>query len=516
MGHVESTTTVRLAERGAVPSASSLPIRRRDPRSSFLRISLVIVALSLFFVVTYLGGIYRTSFNALCIAMLIYTIVVIIQREEDLRSNPLHPLSYVFVGLLVHYGLRAVLLEGQRLAIPFRGAALEHLSEGCILTTTAVVLYYWGYRYSGVARLGRRIPLFGFPGETDRPYRLLWRGYVLYLLGAMASLNLVSHGVYGVQGILDPVFLRYKIVLDELSQFSTLAYVAVAALALTRRVSPLWLAPLAAIHVYLGLLHGQGSAIFMAGVLAVIVFSYYVRTVPWPVVAVAMVLILLVLGPLAEMWKYGYRAELRRGEPGTQTISTAVAQVAQNPDVTSEQKTVLARFGELDILLTVLDRVPRTYPYQKGDTFIAYLLHAPIPRALWPSKPMLDVGRRFAILFRDDPEKRMEFGTSITIGMVGELYYNFGYWGLVVCPLFGMIVRFFWERWKYYFRTETCASIRLPFLLFTAAAFGAEAPGIAAYVIGIIKTPVVVYLFMMLFYGRRPKIRQWRSVLRVP
>jgi len=85
-----------------------------------------------------------------------------------------------------------------------------------------------------------------------------------------------------------------------------------------------------------------------------------------------------------------------------------------------------------------------------------------------------------------------------------------------VCPLFGMIVRFFWERWKYYFRAESCASMRLPFLLFTVAAFGAETPGIAAYVITLIKNAVMVYVFMVLFYGRRPKIFRWRSAPSAP
>jgi hypothetical protein len=490
-----------------------------SPKASFLRISLVIVGLSLFFGVTYLGGIYRTSANALCIAVLIYTLVVIIQREQDLRSNALHPLSYLFLGLLVSYGLRAVLLEGMRLDIMFAGSSLEHLREGCILTTIAVVFYYWGYRYGGVARLARRMPLLGFPGERDRPYRLLRRGYFLYLVGLMAKLNLVSHGILHVsQGPLDLLFLRYKIVLDELSQFAALAYVAVAALALTRRVSPLWLAPLLVAEVYAGSLNGGGTLIFMPIVLAVIVFSYYVRRIRWSVMAASMALILLVVAPLAVMWKHAYFEELRlrRGTAGMEMVLMAAEQVARNPDIASVRMNVLGRHGELDILLTVLDRVPRIYPYQKGDTFIPYLLHAPIPRALWPSKPILDIGHRFSILFRDDPQKKLEKGTSISIGTVAELYYNFGYWGLLACPIFGMVVRFFWERWKHYFQVEACASIRLPFLLFSVAGFGADTAGLASDVLELIIVPVTLYIFMMAFYGRRPKVLRWRSAPSVP
>jgi hypothetical protein len=197
-------------------------------------------------------------------------------------------------------------------------------------------------------------------------------------------------------------------------------------------------------------------------------------------------------------------------------VLMAAEQVARNPDIASVRMNVLGRHGELDILLTVLDRVPRIYPYQKGDTFIPYLLHAPIPRALWPSKPILDIGHRFSILFRDDPQKKLEKGTSISIGTVAELYYNFGYWGLLACPIFGMVVRFFWERWKHYFQVEACASIRLPFLLFSVAGFGADTAGLASDVLELIIVPVTLYIFMMAFYGRRPKVLRWRSAPSVP
>lgn len=515
MGNIGSTTRFPVLNGGGTLPATSLPAPRRDTKSSFLRVSLVILSLSFFLTLTYLAGIYRTAANAACIGLLIYTLVTILQRDEELRRNPLHPLSYVMFGLLLAYGFRAVLLEGLRLEIPYAGSALEHLREACILIAISAVLYYAGYRSGVAAALARRIPLICFPKEKDDPRRLLMRGYILFAIGLMAKLILVNNGAIHFGGQLDPVFLRYKIFWDEVSQFCMLAYMALAALALTRRVALLWLLPLAAAQVYAGFLDGGATGPFLVFIYTVIVFSYYVKPIRWPVVIGATALVLLVLAPLAYSWRDAYQTVLMRGKPGNETLTESLAQVAGTPGIGRQRMRALGRFGDLDIFLTVLDRVPRIYPYQGGDTFVPYLLNAAIPRALWPGKPFFDVGHRFSILFRDDPEKRIaEKGTFIGIGNVGELYFNFGYWGLAFCPLFGVFVRFFWERWKYYFQSESCASIRLPFLIFVVAGFGREALSIAGYVIGFVKDPFTILAFMMLFYGRIPTVLRWNSTRR--
>jgi len=512
MGNIGSTTRFPVLNGGGTLPAKSLPAPRGDTKSSFLRVSLLILSLSFFLALTYLAGIYRTAANAACIGLLIYTLVTILQRDEELRRNPLHPLSYVLLGLLLTYGFRAVLLEGLRLEIPYPGSALEHLQEACILMTVAALLYYAGYRSRVAATLARRIPLICFPKEKDDPKRLLRRGYVLFAVGLLAKLTLVGNGAIHLGGPLDPVFLRYKIFWDEVSQFCMLAYMALAALALTRRVAVLWLLPLAAAQVYAGFLDGGASGPFLVFIYTVIVFSYYVKAIRWPVVIGATALVLLVLAPLAYSWRDAYETVLVRGKAGSETLTESLVEVARAPNVGGQRMRALERFGDLDIFLTVLDRVPRIYPYQGGDTFVPYLLNAVIPRALWPGKPFFDVGHRFSILFRDDPEKRVaEKGTFIGIGNVGELYFNFGYWGLAFCPLFGMFVRFFWERWKYYFQSESCASIRLPYLIFVVAGFGREALSLAAYVIGIVKNPVTIFVFMALFYGRIPTVLRWNS-----
>ena len=70
-------------------------------------------------------------------------------------------------------------------------------------------------------------------------------------------------------------------------------------------------------------------------------------------------------------------------------------------------------------------------------------------------------------------------------------------------------MRFFWERWKGYFQIEQYAVIRLPFLLFS---MNNLTMGLAFYIGGMVKAPLAIYAFMILFYMRFPTLRSLKSI----
>jgi hypothetical protein len=91
--------------------------------------------------------------------------------------------------------------------------------------------------------------------------------------------------------------------------------------------------------------------------------------------------------------------------------------------------------------LKITDAVPERLPYQNGKTIASYAI-APIPRALWPDKPVISpgpiIGRTLYGLQR----------TGIPPGMSAELVWNFG--GLAAVPLgflVGLLLGIAERRW---------------------------------------------------------------------
>lgn len=97
-------------------------------------------------------------------------------------------------------------------------------------------------------------------------------------------------------------------------------------------------------------------------------------------------------------------------------------------------------FTEIFKSVNIMEAVPYRMPFSYGSTFLNYLV-APIPRSVWPDKPIIDsgVGVGTAIYGTD--------GTSIPPGLVGEAYWAFGILGVVTgAPIFGGIIRVLTDR----------------------------------------------------------------------
>lgn len=89
--------------------------------------------------------------------------------------------------------------------------------------------------------------------------------------------------------------------------------------------------------------------------------------------------------------------------------------------------------------------VPDRLDYQLGKTYLVQVAN-PIPRALWPSKPVGDAGLLLAAARGAVDPETGEPTMTISPGLLGEMYWNFGLVGVAgLSALWGWLARC-WDR----------------------------------------------------------------------
>jgi oligosaccharide repeat unit polymerase len=95
-------------------------------------------------------------------------------------------------------------------------------------------------------------------------------------------------------------------------------------------------------------------------------------------------------------------------------------------------------------LLFVVRAHDNGMPPQYGLTYLTQLVN-PIPRAIWPGKPVADAGLIMAAAY-GAVDRNGEPVMTVSPGFLGEAYLNFGFLGLLVVPVVaGVLVRS-WDR----------------------------------------------------------------------
>lgn len=89
---------------------------------------------------------------------------------------------------------------------------------------------------------------------------------------------------------------------------------------------------------------------------------------------------------------------------------------------------LLARHGYIDYLALTMENVPANVPFQEGGQTFKMLRHIAVPRVLYPDKPALPSDTEVMAYFTGLPNVWND-NTSISLGYLGELYADFGYWG---------------------------------------------------------------------------------------
>jgi oligosaccharide repeat unit polymerase len=111
----------------------------------------------------------------------------------------------------------------------------------------------------------------------------------------------------------------------------------------------------------------------------------------------------------------------------------------------------------------IIEAVPKQLEYQYGKTFVLWLA-APIPRTLWPEKPIINTGQMLGeVIFRSGIGMS---GGGVPPGFVAELYWNFNLFGVLIGMfLLGCWLRFIYQNALPYLSTHKNALLiyMLPF-----------------------------------------------------
>lgn len=96
----------------------------------------------------------------------------------------------------------------------------------------------------------------------------------------------------------------------------------------------------------------------------------------------------------------------------------------------------MARLNQRYIVDVVVQHAGKTTPYLRGESLFA-LAYSFIPSALWKDKKGVSIGKIANRTFRVSVSSE----TFIAITLLGEFYWNFGYWGAIGCmALIGALV----------------------------------------------------------------------------
>jgi len=194
-----------------------------------------------------------------------------------------------------------------------------------------------------------------------------------------------------------------------------------------------------ALEVLLAVHGGMFHGLLLWSVAVFVLYLYKAR--PRRGVLVGCLAVAILLLPPLEQAKFYIRAKIWTGnEQESGLLSAATVQNAAewmselgtgliksargqwDPDFLSY---IMTRYNQGWIVNRVMETVPVTEPYAKGETLIADFKACVLPRILFPDKLVAggheNMARYANYQLADD--------TSMNLGYAGEMYANFGYWG---------------------------------------------------------------------------------------
>jgi len=143
-----------------------------------------------------------------------------------------------------------------------------------------------------------------------------------------------------------------------------------------------------------------------------IFIHYYIRKIPTRTIVVLGVFLLATLTILGELRRtqgsyYGGEVEFGAHRIIEQTVGRAY-------------------FMDIGKTSAIVAAFPKDLDYLHGESLLKIFI-APIPRSLWPDKPLLALNK-----FVEDEVLQRDTSSGVPPGFVGEMYMNFGYFGVIV------------------------------------------------------------------------------------
>jgi len=437
--------------------------------------------------------------------------------RDEIRLDPFHP--YAFFTFKV--GIVAYL-------IPFLGYALSPELLGRKLAheipqATSVAALFFGFVFlgywTGIGRwLACRIPLPIFPREEGSWGKLRRNAILLYAVGWGARIQSILLGATHFSKSYGGAVTLISSILTPLSEFCLLSFVLLLWIQFRRSDRPGgmdWIiaTALVLIEVSAGVMTGSRSSMIMPLVYAAIVFHKTVRPVSWKMIAVGGCLVVFVLGPLTTAYRTVYSSHLQ----GQNIEEAQTMEAVQNSADLEAIRRGLERgqYGaiiehvqgrlssKVEATLQVMDQVPERVEFQGGDTFLPGMFVMMVPRVIWSDKPRYKTGQKRAYTFWGKTS-----GVAMGIGMPAELYYNFGWLGLLGGMIIGVIIQFFYIRYLLCNALELTSIIRFVYIVAVVFALG----HLISYAASLIRAAIWYYGYLVLVNGRLPLFVDPRNV----
>lgn len=406
-----------------------------------------------------------TTLSAVGFGALIATLMVL---DREVITLPFSPLALAGIFWFVGYALRGMVvgLTGRsNLLERVLGSPYDQLPWALLLSAISLPLLWLGYKLPFGRAIAKTLPYVSFPGTTHRTMSQWYvRLYLLYAVGWIGRFALWTFGSFhhSTMRTLDVSVYSW---LQMLADFSWLSLWTLFRFKHERGDHLFTFVPWFVVEFINGIIDGGRSKMAWAVVIfAVTRNQFSARPYRWRTIIAFLVVSGGVIFPALTIFRQTYYAVTHeQGGPGVREAMQAVGswdEAFQGGALWQQREGVGDRFAMLDVVAVVLDRVPGYYPHALGDTFIPPTLVAPIPRFLWPGKPVYAIGRRFNRMFHD---AHASSKTSVYLGIAAEFFYNFGWLGLGLMLLVGVWIRLHWERYLRYTSIHRGAAARFSY-----------------------------------------------------
>lgn len=364
-------------------------------------------------------------------ACLILSLPLAVGRQYDLLS----PWSLVLVGGYVGYAIRGACItlgfDGTRTIeqLYLLGYEPAYFDGASFLVLLGLLVFTLGYMFAVSAkaapRAGRLLSSTDFDPRMVRAMVVLLAvvGFVAFYLYAQATGGLSLDRISGKRTVIGGLNLE-----DEYRSYGHLRFVnSVAAVAFWIQI---------AFYARKGLPHGIATP---RGIWLTVLFLN-ACLLPFYASTRSDVIFVLITAVVIEFCLRPKTARLRSLVMpvvigiGIVAILTGLRHADQDIENVGTAATVVDAFvlthtfSDIPTTIHIMKAVPDTLPYANGETIGSWLA-APVPRSIWPDKPIISLGPTIGILI---------FGNTragIPPGLIAESYWNFGVGGLLLLPL---------------------------------------------------------------------------------
>ena len=382
----------------------------------------------------------------------------------------------------------------------------EAYSRSLFLSIVGLMAFQFGY-YTQKSFVLRLPVLFrsNWKGE-----RFIWLTLLYFLIGAIAfwiflrvngglSAFLMEREAWRTGGLIGQGILMFPA--STLLSIAAVIYFIGTIYQTTSKALPIKCILLFGLALVPPFFMGFRSAIGLPVLQFLVVWNYGYKKIS--TIKLVLFLALLAIG----FTLYGISRELPTGVDidTSAFIETAIA----NPELIYA---VISRSKGTEVVAAVINRLDQTGEYDYGWRSLLEAITIVIPKTLWSGKPQPSGERFTTYFFADDFRLARGYdrdawgGVSPTV--VGELYWHFGWVGVVVgLYLLGRIGKFIYSTFQ---RNINNKSVLLVYaILYTSFAMFAEA--LQGYVNGLVMYSIVIFFSLLILTARLLPVKAQKS-----